>query len=432
MLEMNQTGIYGSVMTGCGDNSILRPERWLKTNGRRISVWIFAVAMMLSAQISSAGDWTVPAQKLAGEVVAATGPGAAALEITNRSSLSHAEFDQVSRELRSQMGALGLQFVNADAAAATITISLSEDLQNYVWVAQVRQGAGTSSVAMVSTPRKGSAPVGQDAAVAVHKALVWFQPEQILDAAIMDGSPTHMAVLDTEKVALYRLEGGRWQPEQFLPIPHGRAWPRDARGRLILRKDHLLDAYLPGMFCSTTKASPLGLDCRQSDDPWPLGDDSANLKAFFAPSRNYFTGALAPGVGRETAAPAFYSAAALPRDKYTLWIFAGVDGQFHLLDGVTDQIAPKLDWGSDIASVHSVCGTRWSVLATGSGEGLVDTVRVFDVADREPIAVSQAEKFHGPITALWAEASGNTAIAVAHNSENGNYEAYRLSFLCGQ
>lgn len=389
--------------------------------------------VLLCAAISPASDWSGPEGQLASKVAAVTGPGAVALEITNRSSLARGEFDEIGRGLRSQLAALGLRFVNADQAAATVNISISEDLQTYVWIAEIHQGAGESSVVMLSTPRGGGAPPAHEAAtITVHKGLLWSQRERILDVAVIDGNPTHMAVLDANQVGLYRLEGGRWQAEQSLSIAHPHPWPRDLRGRLVLRKDHLLDAYLPGVFCRSTTSSPLGLNCYASDDPWPVGTDQVNLNAFFTPSRNYFTGALAPGVGKQTAAPPFYSAAALPRDKYTLWLFAAVGGQLHLLDGISDQVTTKLGWGSDIASVHSACGSGWNVLATGSSDGTADSLQAFDVPDREPIAVSKPEEFRGPITALWAEGNGNSAIAVSRNLQTGDYEAFRLSFTCGQ
>jgi len=41
-------------------------------------------------------------------------------------------------------------------------------------------------------------------------------------------------------------------------------------------------------------------------------------------------------------------------------------------------------------------------------------------------------EFAGEITALWTEAKGASAIAVSHNSETGNYEAFRLSMACDQ
>jgi hypothetical protein len=174
------------------------------------------------------------------------------------------------------------------------------------------------------------------------------------------------------------------------------------------------------------------LNCRESDDPWPVGSDQFHLSAFFAPARNFFTGVLVPGLGKQTTAPTFYSAATLPREKYTLALFAGVDGQVHVLDGISDRIAGNLGWGSDIASVHTECGSGWQVLATQSGTGPADSIRSYEIPDREPVLVSQPLEFGGQITALWSESNGNTAVAVSRNSETGKYEAYRLSIACSQ
>jgi hypothetical protein len=374
--------------------------------------FLFLIGLLWHIPIARAADWSGPEAQLASKIAATTGPGAVALDIANRSSLTRTEFEQISHGLRAQLATLGLRFVNSDQAAATVRITLSEDLRNYVWTAEVRQGNNESSVVMVSTPRAGSLVAeGAPSAILIHRAPLWSQSGRILDVAVIDGNPTHMAVLDADRVAIYRLQGTRWQPEQFLAIGHARPWPRDLRGRLVLRKDHLFDVYLPGVFCSSTGNAPLALSCSESDDPWTLGTEPARLSAFFTPVRNYFTGALT-GVGKQTAVPAFYSAAALPREKYTLWLFAAVDGQLHLLDGVTDQAA-NIAWGSDLASVRNACGSGWDVLATGAGNGESDTIQAFDFADREPVAVSQPVEFNGPITALWTETNGNTAVPVA-------------------
>jgi len=132
------------------------------------------------------------------------------------------------------------------------------------------------------------------------------------------------------------------------------------------------------------------------------------LGGFFAATRNFFTGVLSPGVGKQSSTAKFYSAAPLPRPSYTLWLFAGVDGTVRLLDGVTEQTA-RLNWGSDLASVKTSCGSGWQVLATRPGDNSGDSVRAFEFPDREPIAVSPALDFSGGVTALWTEAKGGSA-----------------------
>ena len=406
----------------------ISPSRWL-----RVACPLLLAALFLATTVARATDWTGPEEQLAHKIAAVTGPGAVAFDATNRSSLTKADFDDIRRGLLVQLAALGLRFVNADQAAATIQVTLSEDQRNYIWVAEIHQGTNQPAVVMASLPRPDAPPpLHEPAGLVLRKALLWSQQDRILDAAVLDGSPSHLVVLDPNQVALYRFQDSRWQPEQSLPITHARPWPRDLRGRLVLRHDHLFDAYLPGFFCRSAATAPLTLTCYPSDDPWPLGTDQFSLSAFFTPARNYFTGALAPGLGKQTTVPAFYSAALLPREKYTLGLFAAVDGQVHLLDGITDRAAGKLGWGSDIAGVKSNCGSGWQVLATRSGDDPNDAVRAYEFPDREPVAVSQPVDFAGNITALWAESTGGGAVAVSHNLETGRYEAFRLTITCGQ
>lgn len=412
--------------------------------------------MFFVATAAFAADWSVPETQLARKIAAVTGPGAVALTVENRSSLNRRESEIIQNGLRSALEGVGLRFVPDDQAAAAVTISLSENLTSYVWVAEIRQGANESAVVMVELPRpEGSTGPRDSLPLTLRKIPLWAQADPILDVAVLEENttPTHIAVLDAGKVSLYRMQGGKWQLEQALEILHARPWPRDLRGRLIPARDRLLDVYLPGVICHSSSSAPLALNCRESDDPWPLAAGGSptvfpsagaidvaagrtstatpQTKAFFASTRNFFTGVLAPGAGKFTTVPKFYSAAWLPREKYTLWLFAATDGQVHMVDGVSDQAA-KLGWGSDFTSVRTVCGAGWQVLAPGSGDAAEDTLRAYEIPDRDPVAVSAATDLPGTITALWTESRGDTAIAVVRNRETGNYEAFRLALACSQ
>ena len=236
-----------------------------------------------------------------------------------------------------------------------------------------------------------------------------------------------------------------------MDVAHAHPWPRDLRGRLILTKDHLLDVYLPGVACHSSAGAPITLNCRESDDPWPLvpvglnggssssfpntGSNQATIPAvgaFYASTRNFFTGALVPGAAKVETVTKFYSAAMLPHEKHLLWLFAGIDGHVHIVDSTNDQTT-TLNWGSYLTSVKTVCGAGWQVIATVSEEGDSDAVRTFEFPDRDAVAVSAALDFpRGVITALWTEAKGDTAVAVVKNRETGSYEAFRLAVVCSQ
>jgi hypothetical protein len=422
--------------------------------GFRLVVQILSLISFVVAV--QAMDWSGPEQQLARKIVAVTGPGAVTLTLENRSSLGRRDNEVIGNGLRAALEALGLRFVKPEQAAASVAITLSENPRSYVWVAQIHQAAGEAAVVMVSAPRAEGPTVPRDSVpLSLRKIPLWAQEERILDVAVLEENvaPTRIAVLDEENISLYRSQGGKWQQEQTLALTHSRPWPRDLRGRLIAAKDHLFDVYLPGVLCRSTTNLPLSLSCHESDDPWPLvvgawsGAPVANfpgfgasattplaiaqMSAFFAPTRNFFTGALAPGVGKFTTIAKFYSAAPLPRDKYVLWLFASTDGQVHMVDGFTD-LTPKLGWGADLASVRTSCGAGWQVLATSSTGQTEDSIRAYEFPDRDPVPVSAGVDFAGEVTALWTEARGDTTVAIARNRETGNYESFRLAVACNQ
>jgi hypothetical protein len=430
----------------------------------------FLVGILLLAATAWGQNWPGAEEQLAEKIVAVTGSRTMVVEVSNQSSLTTARAEDIRRGLWTQLAARGVRLVAAEQAAAAVRVALSENLQNYLWVAEIRfvasdaanqSAAAAVSVVMVSLPLPAMTAVEPEAGLMVlHKASLWSQQERILDAAVIktssdrdrkqpyrDSQAEQILVLDARGVTSYRLQDGRWQAEQLLAIAHSRPWPRDLRGRLVLRRDHLFDAYLPGIFCRSTSTSPLAMECREGDGAWPIGTDllyvnSSSVNAPFEASRNYFSGAILPDAGnqntaKQTMTVPFYSAAPFPRSQATSWLIAAVDGQVHMLDGATDQVMPSLNWGSDIAAVRSGCGTGWQVLTTRSGEGSSDAIRAFEVSGGQWGAVSPALEFAGSVTALWSggsesgESNNETgAIAVVRNAETGGYEAFSLTVSC--
>ena len=385
---------------------------------------------------SFAADWHQLTDQLAPKITAVTGPGVVALEIENRSSISPADVEQIRSELKSAFATAGIKIWQPDQASANIRVTLSENLQNYVWVAEIQQAAEERSLLIVSAPRPASSIGGQNARpLTLQATRLISRPEPILDVAVIDGGPRRLLVLGTDSVAIYEFTGNRWNQGQSVAIAHDKTIPRDPRGRIFLRKDRLFDLYLPGVGCRSGNSWPLTMNCTASDDPWPLqseaeGAPNSGLSAFFSPARNFFTGALVPGIGKQKSAPPFYSAAPVPRDKYVLWLFAGTDGQLHILDGINSQNAPKIQWGSEIASVHTACRSVWQVLATSPGDARSDTIQAFEFSDREPVEVSQKIEVPGDLTALWTGQNGESAAGVVRNNETGNYEAMLFNLSC--
>ena len=366
---------------------------------------------------------------MAEKIVGRTGPGALNVKVTNRSTLSSQVADEIRRGLLTELASRGAHFVSIDQAAAAVEVFLSENEQSYLWIARIEQGANAPVIEMVSLHRAAGPLLGlKTAQLRLTKTLLWSQAKPILDAGTISAEAPHLVVLSADAITLYRLQNEHPQLEQTITISHQQPWPQDLRGRLLVGKEHLLQAYLPGVVCQSGAGIPLSLNCRDSDDPWPVGIDQFQLNAFFATRRNFFTGVVSPAIGKQNLAP-FYSAAPMPREKYTLWLIAGVDGRVHFVDGITDQIAGNLGWGSDIAPLRSACGSGWQILATSMNEN-EDSVRAFEIVDRSPVPVSEPLSFAGSITAFWPDMGGARAVAVDHNLATGFYEAYSVSIAC--
>lgn len=412
------TRIYNSPNPG-----MMIPSQWQR--------WLWCV--LLFSQLSAATDWHQHVAELSAKISAITGPGVVALNMANQSSLGSSDAEEIRRELVSALEPAGVKVWQPDQASATIKLTLSQNLQDYVWVAEVQQGAAESHVVFVSMPRPNLPIAAQNVPPLTLRATQLFsQPEPMLDVALLEGNPQRVAVLGRSAVTLHEMQNGSWSLVQSLPITSPNPLPRDARGRIILRKDHLFDVYLPGLICQSSRSTPLQMSCSPSDDPWPLAPDSAGLSAFFSPTRNFFTGALVPGIGKQNSAPPFYSAAPIPRTNYMLWVFAGVDGQLHLLDGFNQQSPGRIRWGSDVAAVHAACRATWQILADSPETDSADSIQAFEFADREPAVVSPKLALNGSVTALWTAPGESSAIAIYRDFATGNYEALQLNLDCGR
>src|SRR5260370_33815803 len=111
--------------------------------------------------------------------------------------------------------------------------------------------------------------------IVLKTTLLFAQEQPILDVALVEmPGGSRLLVLDGDRVAIYRQQGanraGRWELEASLPIVHSRTFPRDLRGRLLLRRDHLFDVYLPATFCRSSAVAPLTPSCNDSDYPCRL------------------------------------------------------------------------------------------------------------------------------------------------------------------
>ncbi len=408
-------------------------------------VTLFFLLFLVAPCVSLAETLEDAARRLAARISSTLAPReAVVLDVRNLSSLAAVDVAAAGRVLGAELAARGVRLAAGSAGAVEVRVTLSENPEGYLWIAEVRRGEAPVIV-MVTLPRGAVTPAARMApALAIRKELVWEQGQQILDVALFGeagGAQQRMAVLDRGQLSLYERRNNHWGPAQAFPIVAPRPWPRDLRGKLHHRSGPAgtdqLRAVLPGMVCILELHQPPLWTCEESEvTEWRLvaGGEVVAGRAVLAASRNFFTGILrGEGGSVENVAP-FFSAAIVEEGDRELdqWIFAGVDGRAALLAGASKLLATFPGWGSDITGIKTTCSPGWQILATRASDWTEpDAMRAYQIREGEAVAVAAPVEFPGPVTALGPLAEGAT-LAIVRNLRTGRYEAYRISISCGR
>ncbi|HET6217589.1 MAG TPA: hypothetical protein VFE27_11265 [Acidobacteriaceae bacterium] len=388
---------------------------------------IFALVFLFPA---GASGWDNPSDELAKQIAAIAGPGPAKLTMRNRSSLPAEQVPAIRRTLERDLQSYGVIASSSPEVATVIRVTLSQNLQHELWIAEVQEGAEVK-VVMVSTDLPATQTPSAGAGVTIRKTLLRAQETPILDVGFISiGDERRMVVLEPEQVTAYRQDNGTWVQDQSFDIVRSRPLPRDPRGRIVVgasgASGHLFDAYLPGVVCSGSESNGrLELSCTDNDGPWPI----ASQKAFYNATRNYFTGLVAPGYSTQPGP--FYSAAEYARSGGTVTLFSRTTGETVLYDkGVPRIVTGTRDWGSDIVSIHSTCGEGSLLLVSAAGAAATDSVRAYEIPGREAIPVSGPMPLDGSVVAMWETADDSTATMVIRKAQPVQYEAYNVSAVC--
>ncbi len=410
-----------------GFTQTFSPGRFLA--GTLAALWLWGVGAFAQAQ-----DWAAPARDLADQLRRQIPPPARlAWTVQNRSTLSEGELRSVRRAISAELRGAGYRAGQPYGSVAQVRISVSENFQNFLWVAQVLREE-TKSVVMVTIPRIPAAPPRETSSIVISRKLLLTREEPILDLTMIPapGLPSpRLLVLGRSSVAVYEMSGTAWQVTQTAPIAGVRVWPRDVRGRLSARPDGTFEASLPGERCLGSVTLLANLDCHASDEPWPVADTpGGTTTAHFVPDRNYFTGPLLVANNQPLPVRDFYSAIVLGNRKDSPWLVATTDSQVRLLSsgGVTAEFH---GWGSQLAAIKSACGSGALVIATRPSDfAEPDAVQALQIRGRNAERMSTPVEFTGPVTLLRDSGEEGSAFAVVHALPAGLYEAYRLSINC--
>jgi hypothetical protein len=245
---------------------------------RRPLLLIFALVLLVPARASI--GWDNPADELAKQIAAIAGPGPAKLTIKNRSSIPADQVPAIRRTLERDLQSYGVTAPGSAEVATVIRVTLSQNLQHELWIAEVQEGTEVK-VVMVSTDLPATATPSSGAGVTIRKAFLLAEEMPILDVDFVSvGDERRMVVLEPERVTTYRQNAGTWVKDQSFDIVHSRPLPRDPRGRIVLgtsaASGHLFDAYVPGVVCGGSESNGrLAVSCTDSDDPWPIVSQKA-------------------------------------------------------------------------------------------------------------------------------------------------------------
>ena len=199
------TAVYNSA-----NREMMRPTSRLR--------WALCLCVLVS-QLSFASDWHDPVSQLAAKITTATGPGVVALEINNRSSISSADADEIRRQLVALLATSGVRIWQPDQASANIKLTLSENLQEYVWVAEIQAAANDSKVLLVSTPRTNfAAPAANAPPITIRSTPLISQADPVLDVAMVQNNPPQIIVLGRNAVTIEEFANQHWSVAQTLPI----------------------------------------------------------------------------------------------------------------------------------------------------------------------------------------------------------------------
>src|SRR4030081_3907310 len=187
-------------------------ESTRESSGLRLG-WLTAfllatIFLPTSLCASGLGD---TARQLAHKIAAAAGPGAFALEVTNRSSLDDKSVREVRNALEAQLHVEGVSTAKAEQAMGTVEVVLSESLREYVWTAEIAIGSDEKKVALVSLPRSSTGtgtPFAATLPIVLKTTLLFAQEQPMLDVALVEmPGGARLLVLNAGTVAIYRHHG---------------------------------------------------------------------------------------------------------------------------------------------------------------------------------------------------------------------------------
>ncbi len=338
-------------------------------------------------------------------------------DFRNLSTLRRAEFANLSAAFQEELQRRGVKILPADATVNLI-VSVTQDPAEYIGVVQIQRKESTETVMETIGPVDGPAAPEPAFSLALHREFLFSQDTPILDV-VFDSSGKFAYALGIHMLSTYQLRNEQWVYTGSEGLPRHRVPKRSERGYFATGIDSKSAVFAEESCIVSMLPGSKGWECRKNSDSWGVR-------------------AVSPEVMAGKNSGAWVSAAQLDTEGKTRLVVMGEDGVARLYEDGAEPVAVFPNWGSEIASVYSGCGSGWQLLVTGKADWTKpDEIQAIDLQDRRAQSVSDPMEFPGPIVVLhtpgmtWPDhtATGQ-AVAVDRNLQTGRYEAYLLSIAC--
>jgi hypothetical protein len=283
----------------------------------------------------------------------------------------------VQSTLEKNLQQRGLAMQRGGEADAKIAVTLSENLREFIWVAEIRR-ENARHIVLVSFTRDANPVSSGDATpkIVLQREIVWQQESPVLDFALWPaeadaGKAARLAILEPGKLAFYDSAQGAWRLDATAPIAHAKPWPRDLRGEIDAAASR---AILPAVECNGDFTHPETVRCAEP--------------------------------------------AAAPKSD------------LNDADSAADDTVPGFQ-GVDVVRLGAACGRDSLVLASGAGDWTQpDTLQIFERANGQATPIGAALNLPGPVMALRFASDAKAVRAISRNLATGRYEASSVTLVC--
>jgi hypothetical protein len=336
---------------------------------RSFRVILFLTFMLGLPSLAAAATLEDSAKELAEKITAALpAQENVSCAIRNISTLRPDQVSRIEQALKAEFENRRVRLTEGGGSATTVVVTLSENLKNYIWTADIYQG-DTRQIIFTMLPRHPQNGIPNSAMLmTLHGEKIWEGPERILDITFvsLSNGDERMLVLVPEGLIITKAE--KDATFKKVAFPAAQSVGREPDGHLFTNKETVVSI----------------LDERECDVVM------------------YFDSLLG-----------CYPRPQLPGDDLIRMEFPGSD---------------KPDHGDQGMPLSSICSIGDAMLVSGTGDYTQpDSIRVLE----KKTTISNELDFVGPVLRFSGGSDPQFLTAVVHNLKDGNYEVYRLSISCG-